>query len=147
MSIKVENNIEKVVLFQIDKTNKMAKQHSQRHCDARGMGITVEQWVLLKIVHERQPLSQKELAKESLRDPASITRTLDILGKKELLVRENIPENRRSYNIRLSKNGETFVKKHMEFVQGLRENSIKGIAKKDLETLSSVLKKMQQNMI
>ena len=144
--MKIQKNIEEVILFQIDKTSKMAKQHSQKLVDERGMGITIEQWILLKIVHENAPLSQKELAKKSLRDPASITRTLDLLMKKDLLFREDIPGNRRSYNIRLSKEGESFVKEHMSFVQGLRENSVKGVSNKELQFLSDILKKMQSNM-
>jgi DNA-binding MarR family transcriptional regulator len=146
MSIVIQKNIEDVVLFQIDKTNKMAKQHSQRLVDERGMGITVEQWVLLKIVHEESSLTQKELATKSTRDPASITRTLDILGKKNLISREAIPENRRSYNIALTKEGKVFVKKHIGFVQELRENSVKGITKKEMILLVDLLKKMQLNM-
>ena len=55
------NDINRVILFQIDQTSKIAKQYSQRELDRRELGITVDQWVLLKIIEESAPLSQKEL--------------------------------------------------------------------------------------
>ncbi len=139
-------DIENVILFQLDKTNKIAKQHSQVEMDRHGMGITVEQWVLLKIIEESDQLSQKDLAIQSLRDPASITRTLDILSKKKLIRREALPENRRQYHILLTQEGKNFVKKHMRLVHQLRAQSIAGFSTQELEQLSSYLKRMQENM-
>jgi len=139
-------DLSKVVLFQIDQTSRFAKQHSQKIMDEHGMGITVDQWVLLKIIHESGPLSQTELARLSVRDPASITRTLDLLQKKELVLRERIPDNRRQYNILLSKVGNAFVKKHMSLIDNLRKQSTNGLSDKEIEQLTTYLKRMQENM-
>ncbi|SDL42936.1 MarR family winged helix-turn-helix transcriptional regulator [Kriegella aquimaris] len=138
--------IEEILLFQIDKTSKVAKQYSQREFDRLGLNITVEQWILLKIVHESNHISQKELAEKSLRDPASITRTLDLLQKKELINRLPIPENRRQYNINLSKKGAAFVQKNMPIVDAHRKKSIEGLSEKDQQTLNNLLKRIQENM-
>ncbi len=81
------NDIESVILFQLDKTSKTAKQYSQREFERLGLGITVEQWILLKIIHESDDISQKELADQSFRDPASITRTLDLLHSRGFIDR------------------------------------------------------------
>ena len=139
--------IEDVILFQIDLTSKVAKRYSQKEFDQKKLGITVDQWVLLKIVHEYQALTQKELADRSYRDPASITRTLDLLEKKNLLRRKNISDNRRSYEIELTTKGSDFVDKHLDLIKSHRKNSIKGISKKDLILLSSILEKMRKNML
>ena len=40
--------IEDVILFQIDQTSKISKKHSQKEFDKLKLGITVEQWVILK---------------------------------------------------------------------------------------------------
>ena len=142
-----ENNpLAKVILFQIDKTSKVAKQYSQKEFDRLGLGITVDQWVLLKIIEESAPLSQKELAKHSLRDPASITRTLDLLEKKQLIQRENITGNRRQYNIILTTTGKTFVDANIALVNEHRRKSTAGLSEKELELLQRMLLKIQQNM-
>lgn len=141
-----KDNIEKLILFQIDKTSKISKQFSQREFDKINFGITVDQWILLKIIQETHQISQKELADKSIRDPASITRTLDILEKKAFIKREQIPNNRRQYNIILTTGGENFVKKHMPMVQTHRAKSTQGFTKEELETLETLLNRIQENM-
>lgn len=138
--------IEDVILFQIDLTTKVSKQYSQKEFDKLKLGITVEQWVILKIVAENKNLSQKELANKSHRDPASITRTIDLLEKKELLRREAIPNNRRAYNINLTEKGELFIKNNMKIIKKHRELSTQGMSSKDLNVLSVLLAKIRANM-
>ena len=138
--------IEDVILFQVDLTSKVSKQRTQRDFDNLNLGITVEQWVILKIISESPSISQKELAQKSYRDPASITRTLDLLEKKDLLRRESMPENRRMHMIVLTNEGKQFIKKNMKLVQSHRDQSTKGITKKELEQLSATLEKIRNNM-
>lgn len=141
-----ESDIESVILFQIEKTNKTAKQYSQKELDRLELGITVDQWVLLKIIEESNVMSQKDIAIKSTRDPASITRTLDILAKKGLILRETIPNNRRQYNIQLTSAGEFFVKQNLPIIKKQRKQSIKGFSSTELELLSAFLKRIQNNM-
>lgn len=139
-------NIENVILFQIDKTSKVSKLYSQREFDRLGMGITVEQWILLKIIEENDGLTQKELANKSFRDPASITRTLDILNKKEFVERNPVENNRRQYSISLTATGNGFIEKYMPIINSHRAKSIDGISQEELETLNRLLGKIQSNM-
>jgi DNA-binding MarR family transcriptional regulator len=138
--------IEDVILFQIDLTSKVAKQCSQREFDRLGLGITVEQWVVLKVISEAPAISQKELADKSFRDPASITRTLDLLEKKELLLRQRIEQNRRMYQLLLTEKGKAFIKANMKHVQAQRDQSTANISTEELEQLSATLLKIRGNM-
>ncbi len=140
-------DIEDLILFQIEKTNKVSKLYSQREFDKVGLGITVDQWILLKIIEESEQLSQKELANKSLRDPASITRTVDLLEKKQFLQRKPIPNNRRQYNICLTNIGAAFVKNHMSIINKHRRKSIEGFSDGELNILKSMLTRIQENMI
>ena len=138
--------IEDVILFQIDLTSKVSKQYSQKEFNKLNLGITVEQWVILKIVSESSDLSQKELADKSFRDRASITRTIDLLEKKGFLLRKAIPNNRRTYNICLTNAGEKFIDLHMDLITEHRNRSINNLTAKELKLLSSVLLKIRNNM-
>tara|TARA_R110002072_G_scaffold125612_8_gene261845 strand:+ start:42 stop:473 length:432 start_codon:yes stop_codon:yes gene_type:complete len=142
----MSKDIESVILFQIEKTNKTAKQYSQKELDRLNLGITVDQWVLLKIIEESSSISQKEIAKKSIRDPASITRTLDILSKKGLITREALKNNRRQYNIQLTEAGKFFVQHNFPHIQKQRKQSIKGFNESELNQLSQFLLRIQQNM-
>lgn len=141
-----QKEIEDVVLFQIDRTSKLAKQYSQREFDAINLDLTVDQWVLLKIIHEKKILSQRSLAQFSSRDPASITRTLDLLEKKKYLVRHAIPNNRRQYDVKLTDTGNDLIKNNMKMVKKHRQKSIKGISTQNLELLRDLLLQIQSNM-
>ncbi len=138
-------DINDVILFQIDKTSKVSKLYSQREFDKLDFGITIEQWILLKIIEESGQLSQKELAEKSLRDPASITRTLDILQKKGYITREAVENNRRQYHIILTNEGAQFVKKHMKVVKEHRAKSTEGFTTEEVELLRSMLLRIQKN--
>ena len=140
-------DISTVVLFQIDKTNKIVKQYSQKEFDKHGMNVTVDKWVLLKIIHERSPISQVELAKFSMRDPASITRTLDILFKKNMISREQTPGRRRQFDVSLTKTGNSFVRANMAYVQKQRDKSVQGLSESDQAKLMNMLIQIQENMM
>lgn len=142
----MSQKIEEVILFQLDQTTKITKQYSQREMEKLGIDITIEQWVLLKIISESEVLSQRELALKSSRDPASITRTLDILQKKEFIKREPILNNRRTYNISLTNEGERFVQDNLAFIVAQRKRSVKGFTNEELKLLSNMLKRIQSNM-
>jgi len=139
-------NIEGIILFQIDKTSKISKLFSQREFDRLGMDITVEQWILLKIIDENDGLTQKELAQKSLRDPASITRTLDLLAKKDFIERKAVPDNRRQYSICLKREGIRFIEKYLPVVDSHRAKSIEGLSNQEVKQLNQLLAKIQQNL-
>lgn len=141
-----QSKIESVILFQIEQASKASKVYSQREFDKLGLGITVDQWVLLKIISESTALTQKELAIKSYRDPASITRTLDLLAKKDLIKREAVADNRRTYHIALTQNGFDFVKDHMPMIQTHRDKSVEGFSQTELSQLSEMLKRIKENM-
>ena len=146
VDVSIMENIEDVILFQIERTSKVSKIYSLREFDKINFGITIDQWILLKIIEENEQLSQKQLAKLSSRDPASITRTLDILEKKEFIKREPIPGNRRQYNIILTQQGKQFVEDHLETVISHRKKSIEGFSTEELQQLRLMLLKIQQNL-
>ena len=142
----MSNKIEKVILFQIEQTSKASKIYSQREFDRLGVDITVEQWIILKIIDEHPEISQKELAEKSLRDPASITRTLDLLQKKGLIDRMAIPGNRRQYQLILTNAGKKLIVTYLPIVEEHRKRSTAGLSKKEINKLSELLLKMQENM-
>ncbi len=139
------DELEEVIMFIIDQTSKSAKRYSQREFDEKGLGITIDQWVLLKIIERYDGLSQKELAEHALRDNASITRTLNLLEKKGFIHRSPLEDNRRQYSIILTQEGIAFIKEHMPMVKRHREKSISGFTKEELHMLKSMLMKIKKN--
>lgn len=140
------SELEKTVLFLIDQTSKTARQYSQKQFDLLGINVSVEQWVLLKVIEREQTLSQSELAKITHRDPASIGRSLDLLEKKGLIKRKIVANNRRKHNLTLTKEGDYFILQNMPLVNKLRNTSLKGFSEQEITDLMDKLNRIQRNM-
>jgi MarR family transcriptional regulator, transcriptional regulator for hemolysin len=138
--------LESAIPFLLDQTTKISKLHAQREFDLLQIDITIEQWLLLKVISEKETQSQQALALETKRDPAAITRTIDILVKKGLLIREAITNNRRQYHIKLTKEGRYFIVQNMPLINELRNITIKGFSKKEIDLLISMLMRIQKNL-
>jgi len=145
MSI-INKPLSQVILFQIDRTSKTARNYSQQEFDKVSPKVTIDQWVLLKVIEENEGASQKVIADKSVRDQASVTRTLDLLEKKGLVRRSAIPGNRRQYQIELTLSGRTFIDDNMEMVNRHRAKSLEGFSQAEIETLHSMLVRIQENM-
>lgn len=78
----------------------MQKMYSERY------GLTVTGWRLIAILGTHAPLSAKALADMTALDQVSISRALEHLGGKRLVLRRTDPADRRRALIRLSKRGE-----------------------------------------
>lgn len=108
--------------------------------------ITTEQWaVLLKLV-EKEGINQKLLSKEVEKDQATLTRILDILERKSLIIRKKSPEDRRAFLIYTTDKGKELKEEVYPFIEELFENMICGIPKDELDLFVSVLSKINENM-
>lgn len=140
-----EQQLHEVILFLMDKTSKQAKRHAQRVMDAKGMGLNVDQWVLLKAVENLENGSQRLIAEALTRDTASITRSLDLLEKKNLVARQRDPNSRRQHCIVLTQEGRQFISRYMPVVEALRSDAVKGLSQEEVQMLKKLMLRMQEN--
>ncbi|MEM1221065.1 MAG: MarR family transcriptional regulator, partial [Bacteroidota bacterium] len=108
--------------------------------------VTIDQWILLKRISEDNGLSQRSLAETTFKDPAAVTRIIDILEKKALVQRHRHPEDRRTHQIQLSQAGFELVKRMTPVVQDIRKKALGDIPTIDLETTRQVVHQMYRNM-
>lgn len=139
-------DLSNVILFQIEKTSKAARKYSQGEFDRKGIDITIDQWVLMKVIEENEGASQKELAEFSVKDGASITRILDLLEKKGYVSRQSVENNRRQYGIWLTETGREFISENMPMIREHRAKSLDGFDESEIATLKSMLNRIQENM-
>ncbi|MBQ1417040.1 MAG: MarR family transcriptional regulator [Selenomonas sp.] len=74
-------------------------------------GLTLEQWVAMKILAETPDISQKELSAQMKRDPNTVKAIVDRLIKKDYVRRELNPSDRRAFLLQLTKAGQLLVDK------------------------------------
>lgn len=141
-----EVKINNVVNFLLEQTVRRMRGFAQRQLDSLQVGITVDQWVLLKILEERGQVSQVELAQTGHKDTASVTRILDLLQKKRLIQRVDDEHDRRKYMISLTPEGREFVARHLAFINRIRAQIVRGLTDEEIQTLKRILEKIRQNL-
>lgn len=144
--MKNNEQLDNVVNFVLEQTVRQMRGYAQKQLDAQQMGVTVDQWVLLKIIEERKRISQVDLAQVSQKDTASITRILDLLQKKSMIQRIDDEHDRRKYMISLTADGKEFVKRYLPFVNRIRGKIVHGLSQAEIQALKSILEKIRRNV-
>ena len=93
------------VFYNLDKAIRTYRQFAHEQLTAMGLNITVDQWLVLKALHENPERSQHDIAAAVFKDHASFTRIVELLVQKGFLLRELHPTDRRRFSLRITKNG------------------------------------------
>ncbi len=132
--------------FLLDRTARRVKQYAQYQFNCQRFGITVDQWALLKNLRQRTDLSQKELAECCGKDQPTLTRIVDLLVSKKLVERRTNPNDRRSFVIHLTAEGERKVETLSGPVNEIRVQAWKNLNESDFEHLKRILDTIYDNL-
>ena len=92
-----------------------------------------------------EPVSASDLKEKMLVNNPDVTRLLDRLIKKGLVLRKTCPENRRKINISLTENGkELFEKAHEEAKHSIGNYFEDKITEKEAWKLRKILQKLRK---
>lgn len=140
--------LEDVYVYLLERTIREIKRDFNRRLKATypDLSITSDQWVVLKRISEREALNQREVAAVTGKDPASITRTLDLLAKKAWVERQEIANDRRAYQVVLTDEGKDLVERLTPLAKETREAGLNGIAAEEFEQFKLTLNKIFANV-
>jgi DNA-binding MarR family transcriptional regulator len=111
-----------------------------------GLNISMEQAIILKILHDEDGRPQSDMAHVTNRHKATLTRLLDTMEKNHLVVRIADKEDKRVKRVYLTKHGrQHFQNMNPAFEEAAKEVQ-KGLTKSEINTLISILKKVQGNI-
>ncbi len=139
-----KKQLAEVYFFWLDRATKAYKQYAHQVFKSLDIDLTDDQWMALKRIDEQPTINQKELSQSIHKDPASITRILDNLVKKGLIVR-NMGNDRRTFNLSVTKQGRAIIEQVLPEAVKARAKGLEGISSKDAKQLISMLKKIQKN--
>lgn len=112
----------------------------------RPYGITPEQWTVLRYLGQEDGITQKELSGKSGKDPGTLARILDIMDRKNWIERKTNNNDRRSFLVCLTNEGEHLRKKLKPFIESIYENVFKDITEDQLECFLNCLEQLEQNI-
>src|SRR5882672_4331658 len=125
--------------FLLDRTARSVKQFAQRRFKELGFRITLDQWIVLRHLHDQHDLNQKELAELIFKDTPTLTRIIDLLSEKGLVKRKADPDDRRSFHVSLTAAGRSKVEKLMPLVKDVRLKAWEGLTEKDFNQFKRIL--------
>lgn len=132
--------------FLLDRTARRVKQYAQQKFKLGDFDITVDQWLILKNLSENDLLSQTELAQMVFKDQPTLTRIIDILVKKGFVQRVPHPLDRRSFQLLLTKEGQSKVEELKPQIASIREKAWENLNKSDFEEFKRILNTIYNNL-
>jgi len=140
-----DQKLEDVLYYLIEKTNKVIRRYSQLRFIEAGIELTIDQWLVLKKISDSERITQIELANSLFKDRASITRILDLLLEKKLVIKDS-GADKRSYELRLTATGNKFMSEALQIVKQVRKKGVESHSEKELEQLRSGLQKIVKSL-
>ena len=110
------------------------------------MEIGPEQIDVLNLLSEEDGRSMNELSKETLKDNSSITRMVDILSEKNLLLIKSTKIDRRKKLIFISEKGKSTLTKVNRIIYQYHKNTVKGIDNTQLEFFLKIIRHIKKNI-
>ena len=111
-----------------------------------GIDITTEQWSVLACLWKKDRVTQQTLCTLTSKDKPSMTRLIDNLEKRELVVRIADIHDRRSNLILLTQNGLDLQQKATQIAQTIAAKTLNNISDEEMNISRTVLKKIMANL-
>ena len=124
----------------------MTKKFVQNATDS-GLDISLDQWMVLGPIWQLESASQKELGEMCLKDKTNITRIIDALEQKNLVVRIEDQIDHRIKRVVLTNAGKQLFFDVLPIMEKTREEVRKDISDQDINTFKIVLSKILENLI
>ncbi|HEX8038351.1 MAG TPA: MarR family transcriptional regulator [Chryseosolibacter sp.] len=132
--------------FLLDRTARRVKQYAQQKFKALKLNVTVDQWLVLKHLYEREGMKQNELAELLFKDNPTVTRIIDLLCEKEMAIRRQHPSDRRSFQVELTRKGRKKVEQMKPKIEKIRLKAWEGLSKDDFTHFKKVLDSIYKNL-
>ena len=139
-------NLDDSVGYLVRRTSLRFQAHLPRIFKEKGYDLTTEQWAALCRLWEEDGLSQREIGNRLPQGLPNISRILDRLEKKKLIIRLRDTDDRRVIRIYLAKRGRDIKDTLIPIgIKGL-EIAYKGLSQEEVETLRKLLNKVFENL-
>jgi len=133
------------VLYLIEQAIKEYRKISQKNISQVIQDITIDQCLVLIILNNNTTSSQKEIAELIFKDYASITRMIELMVKKDYLIRSVNQSDRRKSDLEITEKGKKALKMLSPKIKENRQNALSGLSSLELVQLETLLQKIISN--
>lgn len=122
------------------------KQYSAAALRENAIGLTPEQFLLVDLLWNQGPMTQQAMADMMQKDKNSVTKLVDALEAKGMLVRKKNENDRRSNLLVLTQKAEDMKSGAKEKGISVLDKMLEGISEDELKAFLVTLNKMNANM-
>lgn len=122
------------------------RAHLEEHFYTQGYPLTMPQWVLLHVLRHRDGIPQKEIARRAFKDKTNVARILASLEDSGLVIRRKDPQDRRSYQVSLTKKGRQLETTLQQIMTREMDQATVGIPRPDLKITLRTLQQILQHL-
>ncbi len=133
------------LLNSIETALKVYRQSVQKELAAKGIDMTLDQWMVMRELSGNPELRQYDIAERLSKEPASVTRMIDLLFKKGFIERTESKDDRRRTTLAVTLKGESVFERAGEIISAHREAALKGIKPGRMKRVRKVMKMITKN--
>ena len=122
------------------------KTHLQNKIREYNYNLTFEMFQVLAVLWRQNNINQQEIADRVQKNKASLTPLIDNLSKRNLVVRNEDPVDRRNKIISLTKEGYEYRERLQPMIHEIYESFKIDISITELENVTEMLRKLNQNI-
>lgn len=141
----LDHHLKNSLAHLMGRTSRAVLSRVQKSFTSAGHCITVEQWLLLVNLRNRDGQLHQELADSTYKDKTTVTRLLDGLEKKGLVKRAAGTTDRRQRRISITGTGQELLRTLAPLALETQSRSLQGIDPGELEICRNVLLKVYGN--
>lgn len=140
-----DSRLQDVLFYSLEAATKAYRRFAQARMSGAGIDITIDQWLVLKTIHESPDVTLQQVGVAVFKDFASITRIVQLLEGKGLLRRKPHPADGRRSELVLTSAGESVIRTVEPIAQSNRRHALDGIDGDEIALLRAVLKRITDN--
>ena len=135
--------MDKNIVYELEKTLHEINSQTLALFREKKFPVSKEQWLILKRISEEEGSSQKDIAKDTFKDPAALTRMLDILVEKGFVQRKASENDRRTFDIYVTVEGGRLVNRITPIIEELNATIETALTTEERNSLVAILHKFQ----
>lgn len=130
----------------LGKLGKIFSRKLEQSFKENNINLTKEQWVVLKNLNQKDGLTQNELAERMYSDKTSITRLINNLEKKKMVIRCECKTDKRAKLICVTPKGDAIFHEALPLIRTLAQEMQNNLNKEEVNTTMRLLKKVFKNL-
>lgn len=142
----VPSGFEHLLLPWLGRTMKHIDPYINAKLSQKGVNLSRQQVILMKILHQDGPLPQNDIAFLTDRDKTSLTRLINGMEKKNLVARTTSPDDKRVNLVHITKKGEKVLNETAPLLLAIASELEKGVSAEDKEAAIRTMKTIQENI-